>query len=578
MAGLAVGDVPAAQALSRSDLGWKEILWIVLLGITFTSGWAMLKGENIGWDQRNYHYYNAYALLSHKVTYHVAPAMLQSWINPLVYVPHYLLINHTSPIIAGSLFGAIAGINFVLVYFLARMVISTQWRAGGRPGREMAIGILAAAVGISGPKILEELGGTNGDITISLFVLAGLIALCRSHQPGRRARAQDAGYAACGFLLGAAAGLKLTAIVYPVGLTMTLLALWPRLRFGLRRFVIYSLSGVVGFLMTAGWWSWFLWREYGNPIFPFFNNVIHSPWVIIHDFRDNTHVPRSLAEAVSYPFQELVGNRYPTSDVPLRDARFALLFVLLGIMSLVILWRTLRRSDIDPNRAPISPIVEANTFWLIVIFFVSSYLVWLKVFGIQRYLMPVSLISGLVIFLLLDRLLPSHAIKMTVFSVLALFCMAWTRPYKWERLPYGNDWFGVELSRAASQPNTLFIMLGNAPMAYVVPFLPGSSRVIHLNTNFPLEPETLLGQQTAGMIASHTGPIRSIGLATLTGEDLNQLNRYGLGPESGVCESFRSNVDEFETCPLVRRPIQQSAIVKGPDSVTPSDTREATGG
>lgn len=318
-----------------------------------------------------------------------------------------------------------------------------------------------------------------------------------------------------------------------------------------------------------GWWSWFLWREYGNPIFPFLNNVFHSPWTVIHDFHDNTHLPHSMTEAVSYPFEEFLGERYPTSDVPFRDARFALFFVILVVTALVLVGRALRRPHIDRKRAPISPMVEKNTFWLMVIFFVASYVVWLKVFAIQRYRMPVSLISGLVIFLLLDRLLPNHAMKMTVFSALALFCMGWTRPYKWERLPYGNDWFEVRLSLAATLPNTLFIMLGNAPMGYVVPFLPDSSRVIHLNSNFPLEAETLLGQQAAGMIASQTGPMRSIGLSILTQEDFNQLNRYGLGPESGVCESFRSNVDEFETCPLVRRPIQQSGSAKVPASVAP---------
>ncbi|MBI4479221.1 MAG: hypothetical protein HY651_04275 [Acidobacteria bacterium] len=38
---------------------WKEILCVALLGVTFTCGWAVLKGEYISWDQRNYYYYNA---------------------------------------------------------------------------------------------------------------------------------------------------------------------------------------------------------------------------------------------------------------------------------------------------------------------------------------------------------------------------------------------------------------------------------------------------------------------------------------------------------------------------------------
>ena len=93
---------------------------------------------------------------------------------------------------------------------------------------------------------------------------------------------------------------------------------------------------------------------------------------------------------------------HPTSEVPFRDARFALVAVFLPVALVV--------SVLRPGRGPsgaakTGSIVELRQFWLHGLFFIASYAIWLKQFGYQRYALPLELLTGLMLFLSLDRLL-----------------------------------------------------------------------------------------------------------------------------------------------------------------------------
>ena len=527
----------------------KEILLIGSLGVLFSAVWAVSIGQDLGWDLRNYQYYSVYAWLHNRITYHIAPGQRQNWLNPLVYVPHYLLIQHAPSLIATAIFGAIAGLNFVLVYLLTRCVVSK-----GRYGMAVAISLLSASVGVADPVFVEVLGGISSDIIISIFVLAGLLALCQSHRPEINSRARSVGYGLCGLFLGMACGLKLTAFVYIVGLTLTLVVLAPVLQFGHRRFAVYAMGGIFGFLLTGGYWSWFLWDQYSNPIFPYFNSVFQSPWAAPESLRDDRFLPQTVEAAISYPFQWFVG-LHTTNENQFYDARFALLAVLLPMVLLALASdRVARRRNALEGRSYEQPLVGRDHFWLIVLFFLTSYVVWIVVFAIQHYLIPASLISGLVLLLTLDRLFATTASKVAVFTSLALFSMVWGKSFPSQRLPYHKDWFGVELTPAVSEPNTLFVMLGDVPDSYVVPFLPDSDRFVRISGNFPLQPRTGLRQMAREIINQHTGPIRSLTSGTLGSFDRLQLDRFGLDLSETGCGTFRSRIDQFTSCPLALRP------------------------
>jgi len=536
-------EVPSHQRIGR----W-EVLVVALLGISFTTCRALILGQDLNWDLRNYHYYSVYAWLNHRVTYNIAPAQLQSWLNPLVFLPHYWLINHTPPLFAGALFGILAGFDCILLYALARCVISARTRA-----MAIFLSLLCTAVGLSGPEFLANLGTTSSDISISIPVLAGLLAICWGLRRERTAKEQYAAYAASGVLLGSAAGLKLTAMTFILGLALTLVVLWFRIGFGARRFATYSAGGIAGFLLTGGYRSWFLWKNYSNPILPYYNTAFRSPWVVTDNFRDNGGVPRTVLTGLSYPFQWLIG-LHPMSHSPLRDARFALLSVMVPLCLLAMLWRALRKRDNPEKAATEQSLISTNYFWLLLLFSVFSYVLWIRTFAIYRYLLPLDLISGLILLLTLDRLISNSSRKVIVFVLLALFSIAWSKPFPRERIPYRKkDWFGVQLSPSASAPNTLFVILQHGPLGYIVPFLPDSDRVIRINGNMPLQLNTGLGQEAMRLISQHTGPIRSLTEYPVDETDRAQLNKFGLVLDGTQCENISTSFEQVKTCSIMKK-------------------------
>ncbi|HWP86135.1 MAG TPA: hypothetical protein VNN17_13150 [Terriglobia bacterium] len=529
----------------KPDPGPTEILVAALAGILFTTVWAILIGKDVGWDQKNYHYYGVYAWLHDRVAYHIQPAGQQTWLNPLVYLPHYWLINHAPPVVAGGIFGSWVGLNFALVYLLSRMVLPAD---GGRWRQPLAA--LCGAVGCSDPFFLQFIGSTDVDNLLSVPVLGSLCLLCWACSSRRTETVRDRAYAVAGLLLGAASGLKWVFFVYSAGMGMTLLALWRLLAMSGRRFLYFTLGGVGGFLLTGGFWSWSLWTAYGNPFFPYWNRYFRSPWAEPNNFRDMRFPPQSAAEAIQFPFRWFAGLA-PSSEDPFRDARYAVLCVLLAVVAAALLgqWVVGRWQRGESGHAKFP--APASHWWLLLTFSLFSYLLWIKLFAIQRYLVPVGLLAGLLLWLLLDWLLASRAAKVAAFVFLAGFCILWTRidVAGW-RLEYGADWYGVELAPEMRAPETLFLLVGNEPMAYLVPFLPESARAVRLSGMMP-ETETELVRQARVILSQHRGPVRSLAAAPLADDVYAPLARFGLLVDRQACVQFRSAADQFTSCPVV---------------------------
>ena len=523
---------------------YGEPFFILCVCVVFTTAYALWVGQDASWDQKNYYFYSVYAWLRGRTFRDVAPGQITTWLNPLPYLLQYLLIQSAPPVVAGLLMGALAGLNGLMLWLLARRLQrgDPTWQ-----GRICAYVIIL--VGLTGSIFLSEVGTTFADYLSSVLVLGGLISITPpSSEMAGKPNARD--FLLAGLWMGTACGLKLTNFTYAIGLGVSLLALWPVLLLRGRMFLSYTIGAVCGFLVTGGYWAVHLWLAFGNPMAPYFNDVFASPMFVLDSYADRRFMQGPLfPAAITYPFRWLLG-MHPTSEVPFRDARFALVAVFLPVALVV--------SVLRPGRGPsgaakTGSIVELRQFWLHGLFFIASYAIWLKQFGYQRYALPLELLTGLMLFLSLDRLLRNRKEVTCVFSVLAVFIVIWTRPANWGRIPYGNDWFGIEIPRD-QEPQTLYVMMGHdEPFAYVIPFMPDTSQFIRLTGNMPLDPNMPLGRKALSMIRAHTGTIRSLAVVELDEENRARLARFGLALTPGSqCERFRSRLDTFTTCILTK--------------------------
>jgi hypothetical protein len=311
-----------------------------------------------------------------------------------------------------------------------------------------------------------------------------------------------------------------------------------------------GLGGIVGAALVGGQWWLFTWRDTGNPIFPLFNAVFQSEEVAPINLMDAQFMPRSIAEALAYPFHWLVGD-HKGAETSFRDARFA---VVMALFVLGFLVRLARRSAIFTPRD-----IQLVTL------FTASYLAWLGLFAIQRYAMVLELLCGPLIVLLLCRLGAAFAkaeeLQATaslpinvLMSTIALGVALWSQPADWWHRPWSMA-YQPEIADELKQP-AICLLIGK-PVAYVAPLLGPESRFYQLaDIGVPIVAGGHLDRRIrAGLKTALPGGVRE---SHLRGEpDRSELlDRYGFEVDrSKACtdiEGARLGT-VLETCPLIER-------------------------
>lgn len=435
--------------------------WLVplLLGLL-----SVLMGQDDGWDLRNYHLYNAHAVLHGRMSLDISPASFQTYFNPTLDLPYYLLTEWLPPQLVAFLFGAVQGLNFVLVLAIAREVLGAE--GGARQP------MLLALAGILSAGFLSELGNCMGDNLTALLMLWPLLHLLRRWDGLERCGKGAALLA--GVVMGLGVGLKLTNAVFAVALCLAVFCFAPGgFLVRLRLAFLFGLAVLGGIAVTGGWWMAKMWQEFGNPLFPQFNNLFHSPMTSETGVIDISHFPKDLREAVLWPFI-FTRDMARVSEVPVKQVIWPVLYVLfcaLGAKWLV------RRAERQHGQ-------ERGSFLLL--FVAVSYLVWLKLFSIYRYLVPVELLAPLAVWIILQRLLSPTAARRSaigLLGVVVLYALPFTT---WGHADWAPRSFSVQVP-AMTQPSSTIVYMpqGDEPTAWMTQFLAPEVQVIGFGTDFP---------------------------------------------------------------------------------------------
>ena len=109
----------------------------------------------------------------------------------------------------------------------------------------------------------------------------------------------------------------------------------------------------------------------------------------------------------------------------------------------------------------------------------------------------------------------------------------------------------MQIPSELEAPGTLYVMISDEAMAYVVPAFPASDVFIRIDGNLPLTPQTGLGQSALEKIKAHQGEIRSLSLGDYDiARSEPKLQSFGLAPGPGPCVPFKSKSRRFQSCPL----------------------------
>lgn len=498
--------------------------WLIAVVLTTLSGAvaALALGQPWSPDLDTYHFYNGFALLAGRLDQDIAPAGPASYFNPLLDVFHYLGVRYVHPAAFTAFLGAVQGLNIVLVWAIARRVlgIGPWW-----------ISALAALMAACGQNAVALLGDMFGDNTVSIPALAGLLAvLMGGHRPRWLLVA--------GALGGGAAGVKLT--MAGPHLALGAVACW--IAWNQRRpwlLVAFAFGSLVGWSLTHGWWSIQLWQRFGNPLFPFFNNIFHSPFLpsgFLHDVR---WTPDGLLAWARGPIDAAVGRHEHLQELPFRDAR-----LLAGVLgALVWLIFRLRTGAGRPTGTPAG---------LLILYWTVGYAAWATVWGYYRYATVLELLAPVVALSALQTAWPRRlgltASLLAVSLLLTTDVNVWARSTKPPPFGFRPFWYRARLPPEATEPHQL-ILLPEWKTSYAAAFFPEDAAFISLAYEDMWGPA--MEKAIADRIAHHQGPIRVLKPPSADHERV--LDAYGLEP-AGSCELARfGRGRRLLLCPVARR-------------------------
>jgi hypothetical protein len=413
-----------------------------------------------------------------------------------MYIPFYWAVNTLPPKAIGFLLGAIPGLNIFLLYGIARQVIRLD-----SPLRTAGMCFAAAAVGMLGQTVIAETGTSYGDSVMSLPVLAAVWLILKHRE--RFAESFRRGWpvaAGAGVLVGATLGVKLPFAVYAVGICAAFFGL--RLPFA-RRFwlaFIFGLGVLAGAALTSGFWMLEMWERYRNPLFPYFNQFFNSPWGAVGSYRDERFIPKHLAMWLLFPFWF---NYDPirVGEIPFRDLRFSVLLVRW-------IWIRCRSRATAPHPEAAAPGRPPVTGFFVV-FVVASFVVWMKLFGIYRYIVVCEMLAPIALFLFLGPLFRQRRRQVHAALAVFAFLLLTLQPGDWGRKPWAGTYFGFTPPRLTDPADTIVLLTGHDAVAYMIPFFPPQVRFLRIQgyvtgpSDTPNETDRLMRRA----IEAHAGPL-----------------------------------------------------------------------
>jgi len=529
--------------------------WLLLVPVAFAVA-AIALGKEAGWDLQNYHWYNPYALLNDRLGFDIAVAHHATYYNPLIDLPSYWLASHGPAWWVGAFYGALFGVMVALQAAIAYHVIGACTQVSNTT--RMVITIAIALCGASGAGAILELGNTANDVPAAIGCFIALWLLLK-HYPALRSvaitRQLSRTLLIAGACAGVSAGLKLTTDAYALGLVVATFITPITWRKRCIATLLLGIGMLCGFLSVAGWWFWRMW-EYGrNPLFPYYNHWFHSPLLVDGSYLDPSYVTDGLTTWL-LPWLMTFDSSY-VSESQFHDARILVAYVLVPVAVLLVVIKAVRAKSRDATAATHASNTTAVYLGMTMFLFcfaAVSYFAWLNMFSVYRYLVPLEMMAPLLITLAM-LLLPIARMLQYLLLLgiwLALQIVLDVHP---ERQKWDNDYVSVKVPPLKRHANSMVLISGFAPMAFVIPSFPREIRFLRVDgwTVHREDTSSGLARQMRTAVAEHQGPLLMLFSPSEQAWALLTAQAYGVRIVKPSCVAVTSNIAApLRLCSLAR--------------------------
>jgi hypothetical protein len=505
--------------VSRQD--WLALVAAVIASATL----SLAQRQDLNFDQLQYHFYLGWSLLAGRLDIDVAPAGGGTYLNPVLHVPSYLGIRYLPPRAFGALLGAVHGVNLFLVYLIALRILP--------PGRRRrALAALAAVMAGVGPAAVSLAGTTFGDNLVSIpmlasvLVLAGAVESADRQRVGARPRLPLRLVALSAALAGAAAGLKLTFVLFLASLALVALglAVWAR---SWRVAVVFGTASAFGFVLVAGYWGFQMWTHFSNPFFPFDSALFDSPYRVSSTTRDLRWASHGWSDPLVEAVHMATGRTEGLQEIPYADSRYLCLLWLAALLTV---------SRILGRRAAVMPVAARA----VVLYWTGCYVIWIaavhyyRYFAVGEFLAPAALLALLACQLRRGLL--------AVWLALVLAVGAGSDTGSWYRIAWGRNWYRV---RFASPPEPgAAVMVDGVTASFVLPYFPEGTRFFGVVQGGFAPLHALVTDR----LRAHRGPVYRL---RVDSRPASPLESFGLA-DTDDCGAVRTRGIQLVLCRLER--------------------------
>ena len=391
----AIGRTALAEA-SEASIPYRVPVYIACAVLALATNYLL--GKDMAWDTLNYHLYLGYSALNDRFGQDYFAAGSLAYLNPYAYLPFYAMVRAGLPaLLICSIFATVHSIILWLTFELGVLVCPSK-----EGHTRLLAGGFAVALAFVNPILMQQIGSCFADVTTAELALAGWLLLAGMVRVPRMSRTL-----AAGLILGAASALKLSNAL-PAASAFAMFIILPqgwrgKIRYGL----LYGISLGVGFAVVAAPWSYRLFKVFGNPMFPMFNNIVRSPEFTTESMSNYRFVPQSIGDALWRPFAMIDPTPMVHEELSAPDPRYAVLVVLAILFIARWAWGRfgpsvshrcrLSRSSTTPHAFSQRSACALCLYWII----------WLRASGNSRYVLTMACVAAAVIVGMLFRLFES---------------------------------------------------------------------------------------------------------------------------------------------------------------------------
>ncbi len=526
---------------------------VIFINAALLCSISLRLGADVNWDLLNYHFLNGYLWLHGKI-FTDSICTVQSYLDPFLNSFYYILIDHFSPLVANLILASLQSLSLSAVWLLCFRMTDHGFSMFQR----IMLSSIATLAALISPVFWSEIGGTMGDTLLDTPIIIALWCILEGFRTRRLLF-----FGIAGAFIGFACGLKFTNMEYALALGGALIVTGifeSRSKFRgifLNAFV-FSAYSAVSFLATYGYFGWQMWSHFRNPIFPFFNNVFHSPFMAPQAIHDGRWFPIDFVGYLSLPFRFAFVHHHTTSnhlvgmEIPFRTFFPALVLILVPA---VYFWAHSKRASSHQIKLPIIELYFLATFVLL------SFIIWEKMFSYYRYFSAIETIAPAFSLISLSRLLSWRRMRPASIAGAALFValIAGGSLYgthaladtNWGREQFGRTYFGINKGEFRKYQNSL-IIVGTAPLGFIIPYFPNTDKIIGIPERIPYLTSRFQKEYLGKLQDSKR--IFYVSLVTnLTKHKLLLSKTYGLLVDFHNCKKYNTSAFAIAICPATLR-------------------------